>query len=170
MKFALAVLATVLVFAPAYAAELFSARCVPALSKGEISWRVEVTTSGLAVRYSDPKKKFAAEIAGAGADALRAKIAKLQLSQRDIEFLRSREDRVPGAKKEEEQIVLRPFDGVTYHFSFPASAGVRVVTVDNPSFDLEHHGSFEETKLLREVLALLDDIARIAKKEKEANQ
>jgi hypothetical protein len=170
MKFVFAALTALLISMQAGAKELFSARCEPALTKGVFSWRVEETKRGLAVRYSDPKKQFGAEIAGADADALRAKIAALRFSQRDIEFLRSREVRIPATKKEEEKIVLRPFDGATYHFSFSAVDGVREVTIDNPTFDFEHHASLEETTRLREAMALLDAISRIAKKEKEANQ
>lgn len=168
MKFALTALLTALISALACAKELFSARCEPALTKGAFSWRVEETKRGLAVRYSHSKRKFAAEIAGADADALRAKIAALRISQRDVEFLRAREVRIPATKKEEEQIVLRPFDGVTYHFSYQTSDGVRMVTIDNPAFDFEHHASLEETVRLREALALLDYLSRVAKKEEAA--
>jgi hypothetical protein len=159
MKFGFATLVVLALSAPAIAKELFAARCVPALTKGEISWRVEESRRGVQVMYSDPKKKFSAEFRGTDADALRAKIARLQLSRADTELLRSRE-----VSTSDGRVLLRPFDGVTYYFTFPRRD---VILIDNPSFDLEHHAHLEETARLREVLDVLEDLTRLAKKEKK---
>ena len=161
MKFVFVALIAVAFCARSTAKDLFAARCVPALTKGAFTWRIEESRRGVLVRYSDPKKKFSTEVVGADADVLRAKIAALRLSSADIAVLRSREVRSPDGK-----ILLRPFDGVTYHFTMPAG----IVIIDNPTFDLEHHPTLEETIRLREFLDFLEHLRRIAKKEKEANK
>jgi hypothetical protein len=162
MKLGFAVLVVFILSTQAVAKEIFAARCVPTLTKSEFVWRVEESRRGIQVRYSDPKKKFSAELRGAAADALRAKIAHLQFSRTDVELLRVREIITADG-----QILLRPFDGVVYSFTMP---GREVISIDNPSFDLEHHPSLPETARLREALDFLEQLTRIAKKEKGANQ
>jgi hypothetical protein len=162
MRFAFLALIILAPNVPAVAKELFAARCVPALTKGEFAWRVEESRRGVLVRYSDPKKKFSSEIGGVEASALRAKIGAVRLSKADVESLRSRESRAADG-----QILLRPFDGVTYHFVMPSGS---VILIDNPAFDLEHQPGLEEAVRLREVLELLEWLTRIAKNEKRANK
>jgi hypothetical protein len=158
MRFTFLALLILALNVPAVAKELFAARCVPALTKGEFACRIEESRCGLLVRYSDPKKKFSSEIRGVEASALRVKIGALRLSKADVESLRSREIRTADGR-----ILLRPFDGVTYHFVMPSSG---VILIDNPAFDLEHQPSLEEAVRLREVLELLERLTRIAKSEK----
>jgi hypothetical protein len=156
MKVAVSILVAFSLVALASAKDLFAARCVPWLTKKESTWRVEETRRGVLVRYADPRQKYSAEVTAADAASLRAKIASLRLSQADIDFLRSREIKLPDGR-----ILLRPFDGVVYHFSMPLGASLMI---DNPGFDLERQPSLAATARLREVLDLLDELTRIAKK------
>jgi len=162
MKIAVAALVALSVVALASAKDLFAARCVPALTKKEFTWRVEETPRGVIVRYSDPRERFSTEVTATDAASLRTKIAGLRLSQADLDFLRSREVKLPDGR-----ILLRPFDGVVYHFTMPSGASLMI---DNPAFDLERQPSFEETARLRDVMDFIEQLTRIAKKENRANK
>jgi hypothetical protein len=82
-------------------------------------------------------------------------------------MLRALSVSLPAQKKDDEEIILRPFDGVTYHFVFPSPTGPQKVQIDNPRFDLEHHYHVAQCGRLKEVLAFLDVIERRAKDEKD---
>ena len=151
------------------AEELFSARCVPVLTKSSCLWRIADAKDGLAVEYSDAKgKKSAAIVTGSEAERLRVQVASLQLAQSDVDLLRSLVVTRPAKQKEEETIMLRPFDGVTYQFSILGSDGVRSFWIDNPAFDLEYHPQLKETIRLKELLTFLEFLERRAKGENEA--
>ena len=64
-------------------------------------------------------------------------------------------------------ILLRPFDGAVYYFTMPGGASLMI---DNPQFDLERQSALPETTRLREVMDLLEQLMRIAKKETRANK
>lgn len=142
---------------------LFSAKAVPALKKGSFVWQVEETRRGIEVWHANPRKRFTNVIDGTEADHLRTKISGIRLSHEDVEFLRTREVRKNG---EEDTILLRPFDGVHYYFSILGSDGIRMIEVSNPAFDLEQHPSLEQTARLREVMDFIEELTRIAKKDK----
>lgn len=139
--------------APAQVKELFSAKCVAALSGWERTWRVDESARGLVVRYTDLRRKYSARLRGPAADDLRAAISRLRLTPTDVEFLRSNMPVTDG------HIWLRPFDGVTYHFMMPNR---EVVTIDNPSFDLEIHPGLDQAARLRQVLDLLERLQQRA--------
>jgi hypothetical protein len=168
----LLLLAVAVTAAKGHAQEILSARCESALTGYAYpEWRLAETKKGLSVEYSDAKKKkHSMVLAGADADRLRGQVASLRFTQADADMLRALSVSLPAKKKEEEQIVLRPFDGVTYHFVFSSPTGSQKVWIDNPAFDLEHHYHVAQCVRLKEVLTFLDVIERRAKGQKEANQ
>lgn len=136
--------------------EIFVARAISALTKGETVWRVEEARHGLMVRLTHLGTQSTAHLTHAQSQALRARIAGLRLSRADITGLRAREVYKDGV------VLLRPFDGVAYRF---AIRGGELIRISNPSFDLEHHPDLAEAVRLREVMELLPELARIAGKE-----
>ena len=171
MRFVVTFLIVFLTIERTCAEELFSARCESSLTKSSASWRLTETKGSLTVEYSDAKKKnFSVVASSKEAEVLRSKVASLQLVQADIDFLRSQSVTHPAKKKEDETVIFRPFDGVTYYFSIRTSAGVRSFWIDNPDFDLEYHAKLKETALLKEVLTFLEFLERRAKGQKETKQ
>lgn len=158
MKLAGAFLLFLALSAAGFGKDLFVARAIPALTTGETVWRVEKARHGMVVRLTQPGRRFTAHLTPAESQALRAKIAGLRLCPEDIATLRARVVQKDG------WVTLRPFDGVTYKFTISGGA---LIEVPNPSYDLEHHAELGETARLREVMDLLPELTRIAKKEKE---
>ncbi len=156
MKLAGAFLLFLALSAAGFGKDLFVARAIPALTTGETVWRVEEARHGMVVRLTQPGKQFTAHLTHAGSRVLRAKIAGLRLSPADIAALHARDVQKGG------MLLLRPFDGVTYRFTISGGA---LIEVPNPSCDLEHHAELGETARLREVMDLLPELTRIAKKE-----
>lgn len=142
--------------AAGFGKDLFVARAIPALTTGETVWRVEEARHGMVVRLTQPGRRFTAHLTPAEPQALRAKIAGLRLSPADIATLHARDVQREGL------LLLRPLDGVTYRFTISGGA---LIEVPNPSYDLEHHAELGETARLREVMDVLPELTRIAKKE-----
>lgn len=160
MKTIRALLLLLAVGSVGFGKDIFVAQGKFTLTQRECVWRVEETRQGLRVRFGAPKMAASSEIAGPEAQALRAKIAGLRLSPADIAALHAREYTRNG------EIILRPFDGILYKF---AIGGGELIVVPNPSYDLEHHAELAETVRLREVIDLLRELERIAKKEGSAS-
>ena len=156
----------------AHAQEVFSAYCASALTGYPYpAWRVAESKKGLVFEhFTTKKKKSSVVLVGDDADKLRVRIASLRFTQANAETLRSLADTSSASKKEDGKILLRPFDGVTYHFVFYSMTGVQKVWIDNPAFDLEHHRHVVQCDHLEEVLSILDFIERRAKGGKEATQ
>lgn len=157
MKLAGALLLFLALSAAGFGQEVFVARAISALTKGETVWQVEKARHGLVVRLTQLEKRFSAHLATAESQALRSKIAELRLASADVTALRAREVRKDGV------VVLPPFDGVTYHFTI---RGGELIEIHNPSFDLEYQPDREETARLRAVMDLLSELARFAKKDR----
>ena len=104
-------------------------------------------------------------VTGAEADVLRKKVASLQLGQADIDSLRS----LPAVRQRDrngqEVAILRPFDGVTYQFTVCGPGGIRRFSIVNPLFDVEYHPQLKECIRLKEALAFIEFLERLAKGE-----
>lgn len=157
MKLAGAFLLFLALSTAGFGQEIFVARAIPALTTGETVWRVEAARHGLVVRLVLPGKQFVVHISNAESQALRVKIAGLRLSRADITALHAQNVKKNG------EVLLRPFDGVTYQFTIRAG---ELIEIPNPAFELDHHPDREETARLREVLELLPELTRVAKKER----
>ncbi|MEZ5277622.1 MAG: hypothetical protein R3F07_14680 [Opitutaceae bacterium] len=153
------------------ASEIYSARCESALTGSTLAkWQIAETKKGLTVVFSEGQRKWSTDLAGEEASAFRELVEELSFTQTDSDILRSLSVTLPGEKKEDELVILRPFDGVTYYFTVIVPGSSRDVWIDNPSFDLDYHQHLEQCDRLKQMLQFLDIIERRAKNEIEPNK
>ena len=148
--------------------ELFVSRCEIALTKHVITLRVAETNRGLLVEESAPRRKSRVVLTGAAADAIRTRIARLSLTQSDIDFMASHAVATLGANGEE-MLVLAPFDGARYSIVFRNASGLRKISVSNPEADVHFQAPPEQAGRLQEVMQLVASLTRLARGEEPAN-
>ena len=135
------------------AKEIFSARCHLVLTGKELSWSVDDFGSKLRVHAASPVVDLVANVSGEKALALRRRILALRFSREDVDILRALEVRGPG-----DNIMFRPFDGVTYYFRI---GDLGVVSIDNPDFDIQYHPDLPAARRLQAVLIVVEELTAI---------
>jgi len=179
MKTALLAILMIFIFCTQTTAkELFSARCVAALTGYSWSWSVEENGGKLNISYATLPKKYNSgernnyitQMIGANADALRAQVASLRLTQNDVKFLQTQEIIELDSSSGKEVVVLAPFDGVDYYFNITMPDGSREIKIGNPKFYLKYFSTTEEAKRVKEVLDLLEKLTSVAKNEGDSKR